>query len=98
MEIHYSDLVVDLLRQEMLCKESKVKLSTIPFRVLVLLVENADSIVSRKDLLEKVWGHTFDPGTKVLDVQLSRLRRELREMGSSTKIVNSRGAGFRMRV
>ncbi|WP_201170856.1 winged helix-turn-helix domain-containing protein [Pseudomonas sp. S31] len=90
------DLNVDLDKREISCGGGRVRLSSRPFGVLVLLAKNCESIVSREKLLDEVWGLKFDPGTKVVDVQLTRLRRELKDIGCSAKIMNLRSAGFKL--
>lgn len=96
MQLCFLDLRVDISRRELLCGNQTVKLAAKPLAVLMRLIENAGCIISRETLLEDVWGHKFDPGTKVLDVQLSNLRKALLAVGCSARIRNLRGAGFRI--
>ena len=45
---------------------------------------------------ERVWGLAFDPGTKVIDVHVSNLRKKLAGSESRIQIVTERGVGFKL--
>jgi two-component system OmpR family response regulator len=47
-------------------------------------------------LLESVWDYHFDPGTNVIDVHISRLRRKIDGEGDAALIQTVRGAGYRL--
>lgn len=51
--------------------------------------------VGRTELFEKVWGLSLDPGTNLVDVHVSNLRRKLRDAGHDNLIKTVRGVGFR---
>ncbi|HEN8727072.1 TPA: winged helix-turn-helix transcriptional regulator [Pseudomonas putida] len=61
-----------------------------------VLMENAGQVVSRASLFLSVWGLDFDPGTKVLEVQLSYVRSTLRLIGSEVTVHTLRGRGLRL--
>ena len=67
------------------------------FRLLAYLLERPDQVVSRTELLEKVWDMSFDPGTNVVDVHVSNLRRKLEEGGAPRLLHTVRGVGFALR-
>src|SRR4051812_44917679 len=54
-----------------------VPLTAREFLVLKHLLANAGDVCTRAQLLEEVWGYTFDPGTNVVDVCIRRLRTKL---------------------
>jgi two-component system OmpR family response regulator len=66
------------------------------FRLLEYLMKNAERVVTRKMLLEKVWNVHFDPGTNVVESHISRLRASLNEGSSSDPIQTVRGEGYRL--
>jgi DNA-binding response OmpR family regulator len=68
------------------------------FRLLAYLLERPEQVVSRTELLEKVWDMTFDPGSNVVDVHISNLRRKLEEGGAVRLLHTVRGVGFALRV
>lgn len=54
-----------------------VQLALQEFRLLTLLMENADHVMSRRDLLEQIWGPDFHGDPKTLTVHILRLRHKL---------------------
>jgi DNA-binding response OmpR family regulator len=64
------------------------------FALLAYLIERAERIVTRTELLDKVWDVSFDPGSNVVDVHVARLRVKLREFGARPRLVTVRGAGY----
>ena len=73
-----------------------VQLSPREFRLLGCLVRRAGELVTRPELLDEVFGYSFDPGTNVIDVHLAHLRRKL--AGFPIAIETVRGAGIRLAV
>jgi DNA-binding response OmpR family regulator len=67
-----------------------VRLSQREFRLLAHLMRHRGEVCSRAELLEEVWGCSFDPGTNVVDVYVGRLRAKL---GSSV-ITTVRNVGY----
>jgi two-component system OmpR family response regulator len=67
-----------------------------PKEVLLLqqLMLHPGEIVQRSELLEKVWDMNFDPGSKVVDTHVSRLRTKLHTAGATAKVRAVRGVGY----
>jgi two-component system OmpR family response regulator len=76
----------------------KVQLTPKEFALLAYLVQHAERVVTRSELLEKVWDLSFDPGSNVVDVHVAHLRSKLREHGAVPRLVTVRGAGFVLTV
>jgi DNA-binding response OmpR family regulator len=72
----------------------KVPFTPKEFALLAYLVQRAEHVVTRTELLEKVWDVNFDPGSNVVDVHVARLRSKLREHGAVPTLLTIRGAGF----
>jgi DNA-binding response OmpR family regulator len=66
------------------------------FALLEYLMRHAGQVITRQQLLDAVWGFTFDPGSNVVDVYVGYLRRKLDEPGSPSVIETVRGAGYRV--
>ena len=66
------------------------------FRLLEYLIRHKEQVVTRTMLLEGVWDYHFDPGTNVIDVHVSRLRKKIDAEGESPLIHTVRGAGYRL--
>jgi len=74
-------LWIDLARRSVELHGERVEVSPREFELLVALVEAAGEVLSRSELLRKVWAMEFDPGTNILEVQIARLRRKLESAG-----------------
>lgn len=88
------DLSMDLLSHKVERAAQKVDLQPREFRLLEYLLQHKDQVVTRTMLLEGVWDYHFDPGTNVIDVHISRLRKKI-DGGPGTPLLHTvRGAGY----
>jgi len=71
------DLRIDLARRLVERGGERIEVSPREFDVLGELVQARGQVLSKSELLRRVWGMDFDPGTKVVEVQVARLRRKL---------------------
>ena len=74
--------------------DAQLKLTAKEYALLEYLVVNRGKTLTRKELLEKVWRFDFDPGTNVVDVNVSRLRAKLADLGASCRVDAERGVGY----
>ena len=72
----------------------KLELTKNEFRIVQVLMENAGHMVSREDLITRLWesDHFIDDNT--LTVNMTRLRKKLKEMGLPDFIVTKKGMGY----
>ena len=63
------------------------------YSLLAELIRHADRVVTRSMLLESVWNYAFEPGTNIVESNLSRLRTRLLQLGCDP-IETRRGAGY----
>jgi two-component system response regulator PrrA len=83
-QVHYAGEPVELTRRE--------------FELLEVLTRNVGLVLTRDQLLERVWGYDFDVRTDVVDTFVSYLRRKL-EAGGRPRLVHTvRGVGFVLRA
>ncbi|MGH7467597.1 MAG: response regulator transcription factor [Longimicrobiales bacterium] len=94
--VSFEDIELDRLRREVRANTVRLRLTPKEFGVLEQLLLVEGEIATRRVLLEDVWGCEQDPGTNVVDVQITHLRTKLRQAGSRVRIVNVRGTGFRL--
>jgi two-component system OmpR family response regulator len=87
---------MDLVARTVTRAGRRIDLVPQEFRLLEYLMKNADRVVTRKMLLEKVWNVYFDPGTNVVESHISRLRASLREGFATDPIQTVRGEGYRL--
>lgn len=86
----HNGLVLHLQRKTVETSQGSLKLSDREFHLLQHMMLCEGEVCSRAELLEEVWGYTFDPGSNVVDVYVGRLRAKL---GSSV-IVTVRNVGY----
>lgn len=92
------DLCLDLRTRKAKRGNQTINLQPREFRLLEYLVLNQGKIVTRSMLLKNVWDIYFDPGTNVIDVQVSRLRNKL-DKGQVTPLLHTiREVGYRLSV
>ncbi|MCW3845786.1 response regulator transcription factor [Sphingomonas sp. LB-2] len=90
------DLEIDLLARAVTRQGRAIPLGAREFNLLEYLARNAGQVVTRTMMIEKIWNYHFDPGSNVVDVHMSRLRRKIEE-GFATPILHTvRGAGYKL--
>jgi len=72
----------------------RVELSAREFELLRTFLEHPDQVLSREQLLARVWGYDYDPGSNVVDVYVGYLRRKL----GQDRFETVRGVGYRFRT
>lgn len=90
------DLEMDLLARKVRRAQQHIDLQPREFRLLEYLLRHKEQVVTRTMLLEGVWDYHFDPGTNVIDVHVSRLRKKLDEGFPRPLLHTVRGAGYRL--
>lgn len=89
-----ADLQMDLLTRRVERAGNRIDLQPREFRLLELLLRNHGQVVTRTMMLEEVWDYHFDPGTNVIDVHISRLRKKIDEGAEVPLLHTVRGAGY----
>ena len=90
------DLEVDLVARTVRRDGKNIELTVREFDLLVYLMRHTNEILTRKALLEHVWGMRFDPQTNVVDVHMSRLRQAIDRGHDKPLIHTVRGAGYQL--
>jgi two-component system OmpR family response regulator len=90
------ELEMDLLARKVSWAGKRIELQPREFRLLEYLLKHKGHVVTRSMLLEGVWDYHFDPGTNVIDVHVSRLRKKLDEGGATNLVQTVRGSGYRV--
>lgn len=92
----FGDLTLDRANQAAQCAGKNLRLTPRELMLLSVLIADAPQLVQRAKLLHDVCGFSFDPGTNVIDVHVSKLRRKLQLAGSVVQLATVRGTGFRL--
>ena len=88
------DLEIEPLSRTVKRGGKKLDLKPREYLLLEYFARNEGRVVTRTMLLEQVWDYHFDPGTNVIDVHVSRLRRKLDEGYEKPLLHTVRGAGY----
>src|SRR5271168_2907772 len=91
-----ADIDVSLITREVRRAGKPVRLSSTEFDLLVHLMRHRGRVLTREEILSKVWGYEHDPQTNIVDVYIGYLRRKLRTPGNPAPIVTVRSVGYRL--
>jgi len=95
--LRVGDLEMDRINRRVTRASKIIDLSPLEFRLLEYLMRNAGHVVARAMLLEKVWEFNFDPKTKIVETNVSRLRAKI-ERGKMPRLIHTkRGSGYVIR-
>ena len=92
----FEGLTVDWRRFTVLRGDVEVQLSRYEAEILRMLIEHRGEVVSRQDLLRKVWGYVHLPTTRTVDNHIARLRKKLEhDVENPVHVVTVHGLGYR---
>ena len=87
-------LRIDLQRKDVERNNVSIKLSPKEYNLLLYMVENAERVLSRVEIAEKVWNTHFDTGTNFIDVYINYLRKKI-DRNFEPKLIHTKaGMGF----
>jgi DNA-binding response OmpR family regulator len=90
------DLTVDWRRFTIVRDGTETQLSRYEAEILRMLIEHRGEVVSRQDLLRKVWGYVHLPTTRTVDNHIARLRKKLEhDVEKPVHVVTVHGLGYR---
>lgn len=95
-KIIYKDLTILPLKFEVYKGMNKLQLTSVEYKLMLMMIENKGNVLTRKQLLEKLWdveGNFVEE--KTLNVYIKRLREKLGENDSISYIETIRGIGYR---
>jgi DNA-binding response OmpR family regulator len=92
-QIRHGDLLVDAGRREAHVGPTEIQLAPKEFDLLWELLDHRGLVLTRDQLLERVWGYTFAGDTRTVDVHVRQLRRKL---GEASPIVTVWGVGYKV--
>jgi two-component system OmpR family response regulator len=87
-------LELDLTSRKAKRDGEEIVLLPTEYRVLELMMRHAGQTITRTMLFEAVWGYHFNPGTNVVEVHMSRLRKKIDPPGVKPLIRTVRGSGY----
>ena len=91
--LEHGDLHIDAGRREVTVGADEIQLAPKEFDLLWELLDHRGLVLTRDQLLERVWGYTFAGDTRTVDVHVGQLRRKL---GEACPIVTVWGVGYKV--
>lgn len=92
--LSYGEVCMFVAKHEVRCRGIKVELTRKEFDLLQYLLENKGIVLTRNQILCRIWGYDFDGETRTVDVHVRTLRQKLGEEGNLIETV--RGVGYRI--
>ncbi|MGD1917913.1 MAG: response regulator transcription factor [Pleurocapsa sp.] len=92
-KLQIGNITLDLLTRQVWLGEREIELSAREFILAETLVRHPMQVMSRQQLLDRIWGYDYDPGSNVVDVYIGHLRRKF----GNNLIETVRGVGYRLR-
>lgn len=97
-EIKFADIKLDLSTHDLSCGEKSVHLSGKEFEVLSILMGSSSRVVSKQDLLTRVWGTDGEASENSVEAYVSFIRKKLSHIGSKVQVTTLRMLGYRLEV
>ena len=93
-KIVVDDLTIDMRNKSVTRGEFQINLTAKEFTLLTLLARNRDRVISKQEILEKVWDLSFDTGTNTIEVYISFLRNKIDKPFEQKLIHTKPGFGY----
>lgn len=93
-QVIVDEIVVDLNKHVVKVQNHEINLGSTEFKLLLELMKNSGRVLSRDQLLDKVWGISANVDTRTVDVHIGRLRKSMRLVTNRSLITTVRGFGY----
>jgi two-component system alkaline phosphatase synthesis response regulator PhoP len=90
--LSFAHLRIDIAARRVWVGENLINLTSVEFDILLFLAQHQSIVLSREQLLEKIWGYDYFGDTRVVDVHIGHVRQKL---GDESMIETIRGVGYR---
>lgn len=97
--IEFDDVIIDFAKHESSRAGQPIHLSAKEYGVLQLLAARQGEVVSRAELLDRVWGYESDSTTRTVDTHVGKLRAKLGDDGpAAQRIITVHGVGYKLQL
>ena len=96
--LEFEDLCLDLKNAKLKCNDNEIQISGKELELLEQLLLNKNQILSRENLLERIWGYESDSEYNNVEVYITFIRRKLKLIESKVNIKAVRGVGYKLEV
>jgi DNA-binding response OmpR family regulator len=94
LELQFGTVVLDLRTRKAKIGDHWIELPAREFTLAETFFRHPGQVMSREQLLDRVWGYDYDPGSNIVDVYIGYLRRKL----GNDLIETVRGIGYRLKT
>ncbi len=95
--VKFKDIVIDRRSRIVKKNNNEINLTNKEYELLMILIDNKDKVVTREELLDKIWGYGYELETNVTDVYIRYLRLKLDNRNKEEYIQTVRSVGYIMR-
>ena len=95
--VRFKDITININSRTVKKNNNEINLTNKEYELLMVLIDNKNKVVTREELLEKIWGYNYDPETNVIDVYIRYLRTKLSNENKEEYIQTVRSVGYIMR-
>ena len=96
--LHVGGIEIDRARHEVKVRDTIIELGPKEFDLLSLLMENAGQVLTRNQILEKIWGYEYEGDTRTVDVHVRWLRQKLEsDPANPNYIITVRNIGYKFK-
>ena len=92
--LSFGDIFLNLKTNELLCNDHIVRLGLKEFQIMKMLINSGRQILSKEQLIEKVWGINLSSEYNNIEVYISFLRKKIAKLDSNVSIKTLRGIGY----
>jgi two-component system alkaline phosphatase synthesis response regulator PhoP len=97
--ISFGDITIDENKREVRRSGAEIDLPLKEYEILKLLANNKGNVVTREQLLEKVWGYEYFGETRTIDVHIRHIRQKIEDENNSPQYIETvRGVGYKLIV
>ena len=93
-QLEFQNIVLDCEKRQVMLDGQLCELTYKEFELLKLFLQNAGIVMTRENIMEKVWGIDFEGESRTLDMHIKTLRQKLGDAGKHIKTV--RNVGYRI--
>lgn len=92
--LEFKDIKLNLKKRTILIEDKEISLQGKQFDILEYLIHSKNTIITKEQIFEKIWGFDSETTTTVVEVYTSGLRKILKEYGKDKYIKTIRGVGY----
>ncbi|MGY3714619.1 response regulator transcription factor [Sutcliffiella cohnii] len=93
--LQFSNIVINMKEYRVLIDGKQVTLAPREMELFYYLAMNPNQVISRQQLLDRIWGYEFDGDPRTVDVHIKRIRDKLVANNADWSVITIRGVGYR---